>query len=302
MEISLKDIQDHVDESVAVSLTDSLSQVEQKSYFSPFKGGFSFWFRYLNVIDDKLEYGNLKYLLLNKQVYQFDWDSDCFTPFGDNGDPLIEELENYFLENETIVNHFLRQVDSLEDDLYDRKHSSVFMDNWFDLKKELSRIERFYDRHITALTGIDKWNRKEEFFVSLDIAELIKNTEYSISNVKGAIIRLDGLHHYYSSIKNDKLNKNIYMLTLVSGVFLPLNLIVGFFGMNTKGLFLDQYNNATQYVLFILLSILVLSVTGLTLIKLIDRFILRFLLGRTTIYKGISSQMEKLENRLGLDN
>jgi hypothetical protein len=72
--------------------------------------------------------------------------------------------------------------------------------------------------------------------------------------------------------------------------------------MNTKGLFLDQYENATHYVLFILLSILVLSATGLTLIKLIDRFFLRFLLGRTTIYKGISSQMEKLENRLGLDN
>lgn len=301
MEISLKDIQDHVDPSVAVTLTDSLSQVEQKSYFSSFKGGFSFWFRFLKVVEEELEYGNLKYLLLNNQIYTFDWDSDCFVPFGENGDQLIEELENHFIENEEIVKHFMRQVDSLEDDLYDRKHSSVFMDNWFDLKKELSRIERFYDRHLVALASLDKWNRKEEYFVSLDIAELIKNTEYSISNVKGGIIRLDGLHHYYSSIKNDKLNKNIYMLTLVSGVFLPLNLIVGFFGMNTKGLFFEQYDEATKYVLLILLSILVLSATGLTLIKLIDRFILRILLGRTTIYKGISTRMERLESRLGID-
>lgn len=301
MEISLKNIQDHVDASVAETLTDSLSQVEQKSYFTTFKGGFSFWFRYLKVDNDILEYGNLKYLLLNDQVYRFDWESDCFIPFGSNGDQLVEELENYFLENDKIVKHFMRQVDSLEDDLYDRKHSSVFMDNWFELKKELSRIERFYDRHLVALSALDKWNRKDEFFISLDILELIKNTEFSLSNVKGSIVRLDSLHHYYSSIKNDKLNKNIYMLTIVSGVFLPLNLIVGFFGMNTKGLFFEQYDKATHYVLFILLSIMILSATGLSLVKLIDRYFLRFLLGKTTIYKGITSRMEKFESRLGID-
>jgi magnesium transporter len=32
------------------------------------------------------------------------------------------------------------------------------------------------------------------------------------------------------------MNRSIYILTIISVIFLPLNLVVGFFGMNTGGL------------------------------------------------------------------
>ena len=35
--------------------------------------------------------------------------------------------------------------------------------------------------------------------------------------------KLDTLYNYYNSLKNDKINNNIYILTILSGVFLPLN-------------------------------------------------------------------------------
>ena len=45
------------------------------------------------------------------------------------------------------------------------------------------------------------------------------------------------------------MNKNIYYLTIISGIFLPLTLITGFFGMNTGGLPLTNNPNGTLYVI-----------------------------------------------------
>lgn len=76
------------------------------------------------------------------------------------------------------------------------------------------------------------------------------------------ITRLNELHLLMSSIKNEKINQSLYFLSILSAIFLPLNLIVGFFGMNTNDLFLSNVKNATWYVFaliyFILLSGLII--------------------------------------------
>ncbi|OYZ64605.1 MAG: hypothetical protein B7Y17_03670 [Sulfuricurvum sp. 24-42-5] len=43
------------------------------------------------------------------------------------------------------------------------------------------------------------------------------------------------------------MNRSIYILTIVSIVFLPLNLVVGFFGMNTGGLPFQDSTMGTTY-------------------------------------------------------
>ena len=61
------------------------------------------------------------------------------------------------------------------------------------------------------------------------------------------------------------MNRIIYVLTLLSGVFLPLNLIVGFFGMNTTSLPFTKIDGGTYNVILILL-ISALSATLITLL------------------------------------
>ena len=51
-----------------------------------------------------------------------------------------------------------------------------------------------------------------------------------------AMDRLDHLYDFYRAKVDEKMNRNVYYLTLLSGLFLPLTLITGFFGMNTGGL------------------------------------------------------------------
>ncbi|PLY09306.1 MAG: hypothetical protein C0626_09950 [Arcobacter sp.] len=45
------------------------------------------------------------------------------------------------------------------------------------------------------------------------------------------------------------MNRTVYILTLLSGIFLPLNLIVGFFGMNTTSLPFTQGDGGTLLVI-----------------------------------------------------
>jgi Mg2+ and Co2+ transporter CorA len=57
------------------------------------------------------------------------------------------------------------------------------------------------------------------------------------------------------------MNSTIYTLTIISAIFLPLNLLVGFFGMNTQGMFLSENINGTFIIttlLFIMFIVLIL--------------------------------------------
>ncbi|MCV3544767.1 magnesium transporter CorA family protein, partial [Campylobacter lari] len=74
-------------------------------------------------------------------------------------------------------------------------------------------------------------------------------------SIKENITRLESIYTYINTVRNEKINKNIYFLSIISAIFLPLNLIVGFFGMNTKNLFLSENDYGTYYILAVILSI-----------------------------------------------
>jgi magnesium transporter len=128
-----------------------------------------------------------------------------------------------------------------------------------------------------------------------DIHESIGFQNSSVVTLKS---RLDSLHHYYDSIKQERLNKTIFTLTIISAVFLPMNLLVGFFGMNTQGLFFSEDPLGTMNVIYLLVGISFLTLGGLKLIKTADHYLLRYLLGKFDFYKRISKRFEEMEHRL----
>jgi len=90
----------------------------------------------------------------------------------------------------------------------------------------------------------------------------ILNLSISIlsKNIKEQLARVDTLYTLTSAIKNEKMNKSIYLLSILSSIFLPLNLIVGFFGMNTNNLFLKDNPYGTLYIFFLICCILIIGV------------------------------------------
>lgn len=256
--------------------------------------GFSF-------AEDELTFHSEGFLISNKkEIYKFNNNQLDSDPIG--LDKIHELLSPLYARNQHIVDIFITEIDKLEDSLYERNTSRIFMDNWFDLKKDLSRIERYYSRNHQVLQSVYKFYANEEIFQNPPFQDLMQEVGYVLHNVGTQAQRLEALHSYYSSLKNDKLNNNLYALTVLSAVFLPLNLVVGFFGMNTENLFFKDNPSGTQYVLAILVGTFLLSFIGVPLVKLMDRYFLRFILGKSHIYKKVSTKIDKIEDILNMEN
>jgi magnesium transporter len=72
--------------------------------------------------------------------------------------------------------------------------------------------------------------------------------------------KLDYLYNFYSAQTNERMNHMIYTLTIISAIFLPLNLVVGFFGMNTSGLPFSDGSSGTANVIILILFLSILTI------------------------------------------
>ncbi len=140
-------------------------------------------------------------------------------------DLLIKEIKEYYME-----------IDELEDSLYEHSHNSNFMSKWLTYKKELSLIYRLIFDAVLTFDLFIKHHKQHSTFEELAYADLYEHMERIKDLAKVALDKLDHLYDFYRAKVDEKMNRNIYYLTLISGIFLPLSLVSGFFGMNTGGL------------------------------------------------------------------
>ena len=168
------------------------------------------------------------------------------------------------------------------------------MDMWFDLRNELSKIDRYNLRLIEVIQDFHNQTMNTKRLTHSQYLDVTSNINFIQSKIKDELARLDMLHHYYLSIKGDRLNKSIYLLTVISGLFLPLNLIVGFFGMNTEGLLFKDNPEGTMYVIYTLLGLVGVMLFSIPIFQLFDRLVLRYFLGKFDLYKKLNSKVDSL--------
>ncbi|MEZ4871962.1 MAG: CorA family divalent cation transporter [Bdellovibrionales bacterium] len=210
----------------------------------------------------------------------------------------MKSLHNIYNQNRRILDLYLEQVDELENQIFDRSMTNLFMDHWANLKRDLSRMDSIILETVVCFAEFfsvceRKFGKHKGKFQ--DIEEMIGFQKSSVDALK---TQLDSIHNHYASIKSDRMNKTLLGLTVISGVFLPLNLIVGFFGMNTPGLFLMDNPEATQWILYLLVGVLAVFLLGFQLIQLLDKWLLRFFLGRFNIYQDLKSRLEDVSKQL----
>ncbi|MGE4134023.1 MAG: CorA family divalent cation transporter [Bdellovibrionales bacterium] len=291
--MKLSELIDHSAEEVQ----EMLSSPEPFSAFEDYGDFKLLLIRRIEFVSRNLGFRSEAYILKEKEVYFFDREKNEFRPLEKNYAAMLSQLESYYRNNQKILTAYSSQIEELEDFLYDRQVPSVFMDMWFDLKKDLSKLENYYYRN--GIVYREFYKIAEPLFGRLkdEYKDIEDGIQFQASNITALKTRLDGVHHYYDSIKNDRMNKTLFTLTALSGIFLPLNLIVGFFGMNTPGLFFMEDHLGTEKVLVILLLVLLACITGIPILHLIDRYLLRWLLGRYDFYKDISSRLDELGER-----
>ena len=86
---------------------------------------------------------------------------------------------------------YTAEIEKLEDYLYERKVPAIFMDLWFDLKKDTARIERYFGRQTYSINEFQKWAEKQADFPLLDLTTFDQDVKFALSNTGAALSRLD---------------------------------------------------------------------------------------------------------------
>ncbi|BAF70149.1 CorA family divalent cation transporter [Nitratiruptor sp. SB155-2] len=194
------------------------------------------------IKENRVHVVSYAFLIKNKEVYIFDRSSKEFALLGD-----FISLHSYLdVRIDKILAKISRlqtTIEKLEDRLYENDIDTNFANEWLMLKKELSLIERLMSHAMIAFGRFTKHYRAE-----LDehaYKDLEEHLDRAFRFSKASLEKLDNLYSFYQAKMDEKMNKIMFILTIISAIFLPLTLITGFFGMNTSDLPLTQTSNGT---------------------------------------------------------
>jgi magnesium transporter len=194
--------------------------------------------------DTKGRYYSYSFILIVSKIYYFDKKTTSFELLSGG----LNDLYRFLNEK---IDDLMNDLDMAQDKIafmeegFFKDSGAISMQRWHSLKKELSRSERVIIKALDTLQAfVAKMNNQE---LHNEFNDLHEHLERSLRNTLSANGQLDDLYRYYNLRSNDRMNRSIYVLTIVSVIFLPLNLAVGFFGMNTGGLPFQSSNFGTLY-------------------------------------------------------
>lgn len=250
--------------------------------------------RFFTLGEEELVGYSMPFLIFDDAMYLYDRKHAHLVPMERGHVSIQEAIDKRLGHSEELIERYIEEIDRLEDSLYTRKISPIFLDVWFDLKKDMTRMDRMFERTSEALKLYVMHYRKADNFPGEEFVNIQEHLGRYQRLADLNTVKLDTLYNYYNSLKNDKINSNIYMLTILSGVFLPLNLIVGFFGMNTESLFFSGNPSGTENVVWILGVLFFVLLALFPFIRFVEHYILNKLLGRFNLYNSLVKSIKKL--------
>ncbi len=216
----------------------------------------------LPKIKNDITLSSVGFILTEDKSYLYNSEEQTFQP-----------LENLFLSPHKILNkmvdHLLKSflvyqnlTVEMEESLYNNSTSNEFMPNWLELKRDILRIEHLLIRASESTNEmLDAYKEVEDFPIT-SYTDLHEHIERLHRSATLQLSKLDYIYSFYNTRTNEKMNKLIYILTIISSVFLPLNLIVGFFGMNTSGLPLSTGESGTLFAVALMLILLAIAIAS----------------------------------------
>ncbi|WP_345975404.1 CorA family divalent cation transporter [Sulfurimonas sp. HSL3-7] len=213
----------------------------------------------LPVIGKELQVISLGFVITPEKSYFYDKEEKRFKlleerfegPYG-----LIDRVTDQMLKSFT---RYQDLIAAMEEKLYTDKASNDFMTEWLGLKRDILRIERVLVRALDTMKEvIDAYEEAPGFPIN-SYADLYEHIDRTMRSAALQLSKLDYLYNFYNIRTNEKMNRLIYTLTIISAVFLPLNLAVGFFGMNTSGLPFTGGSSGTLNAVLLMGALILMS-------------------------------------------
>jgi len=186
---------------------------------------------YIN--EENVEVVSYAFLIKNSKIYKYDRKTKEFELLGTFGD-LYDFLDIRVDKILAKISKLHIAIAKMEDNLYENDIPVDFSNNWLKYKKELVLIERLMGHSLIAFERFMKYYKND--LDELAFKDLKEHIERAFRFSKNAIEKLDYLYEFFKAKQDEKMNNIMFILTILSAVFLPLTLITGFFGMNTGGL------------------------------------------------------------------
>ena len=149
---------------------------------------------------------------------------------------VIEILDEIVADVESMTRKTANQMDYLEDRILDGDHSGL-AGSIGSGRRQITKLRRqvLPLRQVVARIAAEfpAWSSRED----ADRIELVlSRIEKAGSEVVEAQEQARLLHDENSARSAERNGRNLYILSVITAVLLPLNLITGVFGMNVKGL------------------------------------------------------------------
>ncbi len=247
------------------SLIDNLHMEDLKnrvhpSIFDENEGYNMFILRIPMITENEVHIRQMGFVLTAQNSYAYNRDNDTFEVLADRFDALHKMIDLPLDRLLKRFDHFHDQVADMEEGLYSKSVRKDFLTKWLRLKRDILQIERILMRSSLAIDAfVDFYEADSSFPVNhyMDIHEHIGRV---LRSATFNLAKLDYIHNFYNVQTNEKMNSMIYLLTVISAIFLPLNLAVGFFGMNTSGLPFTGGDSGTLYAFEMMVLFLVIAV------------------------------------------
>lgn len=208
---------------------------------------------------------NINLILQNEKAYIYE--NNEFKEIG-NFEQIFEFLDIKINKILDIVAQLNTKVEKMENQFYEQQNIKNFNSNWFLYKSSLVKINRILSNTDEVFNKFTNFIINKNSATKVKFEDLNEHIDRSYKSSISLLESLDTLHLVYSNYNDEQVQKTIYLLTIVSVVFLPLNLIVGFFGINTTSLPLTKEDGGSFMVFLMLILTSVVSVLLLSLFKI----------------------------------
>jgi len=152
------------------------------------------------------------------------------------------------------------RIISLEDTLLVEKSTKSYRTaQIIGLRRELLQMKRYYEQ-LTMITSELAENENKAFSKELQkrMSTLDRRVDYLLNSVLHLREYITQVREAYQAQIDIEQNQIMKVFTVITAVFLPLTLIVGWFGMNLQ---MPEYSWSFGYVYVILLSVVVCLAT-----------------------------------------
>lgn len=148
---------------------------------------------------------------------------------------LYQILDHLIDEDMAFVVKARREIDSLEESI-DQEPETVQIEQILALKRKSAHISITCEEQHYCVTTLQ--TIESDLFDVRELREYFRDSlthlEYVLRSAGRQQAHLAELHQHFVIIVQDKTNKRLRLLTIISAVFMPLMLIAGIYGMNFK--------------------------------------------------------------------